>query len=206
MNKVIFITAIIIASANALTPKPKTTTTRGCFQWNQFVKSCSVCYRRSFNGDRCGPLLPSTDPCLIPEEQIDRAPLCRLCKPGYGLTKEQACAPLNIFGCVRGLITEQGQKCLACAGGQYPNDEGTECIVASPSNSISDCLWGGANGTCYKCFPGYVLSFNGKFCFSQSSSQKGCYQLARGGSDCYVCNAWNGYSMQKDGTCQFINQ
>ena len=205
MVKRILLIVILAASISCQTPS---TTIKGCFQWNTFTNSCSLCYQRAIQGSKCGPLLPSNSLCLIHKEQVGSPVNCDLCRPGYSLTEDGQCKVINIFGCVRGVIRAGKSLCLACGGGLFPAKDQSGCAPI-PSTNISyvaNCVWGASNGTCYKCAPGFVVGSNATFCTSETTTTKGCYQLNRDNQTCFVCDAFDGYSMQKDGSCKFINQ
>ena len=205
MNKSLLITFLLAASISCQTKK----TIKGCFQWNSFTNSCSLCYRRQFATlGGCGPLLPSTDPCLIHREPAgSKTTICGLCRQGYALTSTGACKVSEIFNCINAQVAGSATKCLACGGNEYPATQSTTC-APNTSTAVSGCLWGGPNNTCYKCSPGYVLTRDSLNCsqYSSSSTLIGCQQLNADGSTCFVCDAFNGYSMQKDGTCLFTAQ
>ena len=183
---------------------------KGCFQWNSFTNSCALCYRRKYAAiGGCGSLLPSNDTCLIHKEPAgSNATICALCASGYALnTTSGGCKQASIFDCLNTQYDGKTVKCLVCAGGQYPTSDGSLCAPPeSSSRVIRNCQWGGPNNTCYKCAPGYVLTRNSQGCHGQFSSTRGCLQLNSNGSTCFVCDAFNGYSMQKDGTCKFVPQ
>ena len=114
--------------------------TKGCFQWNSFTNSCSLCFRRkrTIQGN-CGALLPDNDPCLIHTESAgSKTTICALCAPDYALELSTgACKPVKIFNCVKAQIVGGAAKCLACKGGEFPTNDGKLCVP----NAIDDCVW-----------------------------------------------------------------
>ena len=202
MYKNLLIALILSASINCQTKK----VIKGCFQWNSFTNTCALCFRRQFTTfGGCGALLPSTDTCLIHREPAgSKTTICGLCRPGYALTATGSCQQINIFNCINAQIVGKTAKCLACGGGESPTNDGTACAPDS-NNHVPACLWDSPNTHCYKCIPGYVLARNSQGCYAVTSGTIGCQQLNSDGS-CFVCDAFNGYSMQKDGTCKFIAQ
>ena len=206
MNKSLLISLLLAASINCQV----TTTIKGCFQWNSFTNSCALCFRRQLTTTGiCGPLLSSTDPCWIHREPYGSSKtICGFCAPGYALNSATgACDRVNIFNCLNAQYDGKTAKCLVCGGGQYPTEDGTACAPAkSSSTKVGACDWGTTGAKCYKCDPGYVISRDNTGCYGTTTTTIGCQQLNADDQTCFVCDAFNGYSMQKDGTCKFIAQ
>ena len=200
MLKNLFILAILAASINC-----QQRTVKGCLRWTKETKSCTACYRRQVSTGGCGPLLPVTDTCLVHTESIGQQLKCELCRKGYGLTKQGGCAPLNIFNCVSGLfVTPTKKGCLYCGNGEYPSQDGSVC--APSTTPTPNCLWGTAGHLkpfCARCVPNYVANEKNQ-CERQVPSTQGCLRIFSG--ECYACDVFAGYSMQKNGSCKFVQQ
>ena len=194
---------IVILAASA-----KTQFNEGCITWNTPKNTCLECYRRQVVKKGCGPLLPVTDHCLVHTEHPGQDVRCTLCRPGYGITVQGSCAPINIFNCVLAVFANPAKTfkiCIACGNGQYPNLRRSAC-TAKVTKPIDNCEWG-ARGkdelTCVRCSPGYAVSLDGKSCVVRSASNGtlGCWQVNVDNKPCVRCDALGDYSQQPNGVC-----
>ena len=205
MQKGILLLLVITASATC-----QQRSIKGCFKWFTYTKKCESCYRRYLTPSGvCGPLLPITDPCLVHTGMAGESGKCNLCRPGYALTNGGECTPHGIFNCVLAVPGFNNEySCLACGSGQYPDRTTGQCVPFS-SGYVKNCLWGysfrGLIG-CRKCAAGYVLSTNSAFCSPVGTNLVGCLLENPDQQTCNVCDAYAGYSMQRNEKCKFIQQ
>ena len=184
---------------------------KGCFTYDAVSKKCRDCYRRHVTASGvCGPLLPVTDTCLIHGGQTGTKD-CSLCRPGYARTTDGDCTAKDVFNCID-LQPYFGNKyrCLTCGSGQYPNTITGQCgPIANAKDAVANCLWGlnyaGRIG-CTKCIAGYTLNTTIQKCIPQTGALVGCWKTKSDGKTCGACDAFAGYSMQKNGSCKFIKK
>ena len=194
-------------------------TTVGCFRWSERI-GCYECYQRQRTRDNCGPLLPKNNPCLSHLEYEGQRTNCNICAPGYALAKTDfggLCVKGTIFNCVVEVVKEHGgSTCVACGEGEYPVKNSTQC--APISNPTPNCELGGTltefggvgvgsgRPQCYKCDPGNALDYFNNRCLAWNSTTTGCWEINHVTGKCMVCDDFGGYSMQKDGSCLFIQE
>ena len=200
MKKSIILIAILFATMHC----QQHSVIKGCFVWSKYANTCLSCFRRKPTTSGCGPLLPVTDTCLMHQEKPGEPLNCGMCKPGYG-SSMGSCSPINIFNCIFGLISQSQTRCDICGNGQYPVQGGSEC--APKEGGDPNCRWGftdGGRSSCARCNAGYVATYSGA-CVKATESTVGCFKLNSNGG-CFSCDAWSGYSMQRNGKCKFFEQ
>ena len=207
----LMILAAIIALAQA-------DTTEGCFSNNG--KYCEFCYRRKplYPAQGCGPEVSKFDRCFqYSVDEKSKKLVCTQCSPAFYLkitdttqTCELATAENSIDFCLNEVQFFSGNHmCFYCSSEMYPvfnPSKGTySCQPArNVEHSDPNCMWGagvyGPVTRCYRCMKGYTAyGFNGSCKLEKELNVVGCLQYTKG--KCVTCNAYEGYSMQGDGSC-----
>ena len=138
-----------------------------------------------------------------------------LCKVSFALNEvpnknspnPANCIKQTIKRCVfEEVVPKIGHFCAACGEFFYVQRDLKSCTAKTPVK-ISGCLWGGvisgipgARPSCFRCYTGLALNFRRDNCIQ--SPLKGCYWYNEQANRCQACDAFNGYSMQPDGSCQ----
>ena len=187
-----------------------------CFDVSE-NKHCFSCYRSKPNGLKpgCGPLLPDSDPCSIYNYNNDKMIAeCEVCKPGFAVqndygNKIPTCIQGSVQGCQFEVSIPGVNLCFAChQPGYYAQRTASLFDIACKPlpegvKPIENCQWGGTYNPkqkefgCYKCKAGYTLSQDHTMCTPWKIP--GC--SFRSGNSCTTCDAYDGWSMQPDGTC-----
>ena len=180
----------------------------GCLQYDPVAKQCTTCYMRPTSPTTgCGALKPNTN-CLYQQSGVGEAQLCKLCIPGFANTPVGQCVRGKIDNCVLTLSTAaDGLFCGACMHGMYPSYNWKACVPAIGQQIMQNCDWLGNainHPYCIKCAKGYAT---GRYQYTCTKTDLvGCLTLDTTPGKCYKCNVFEGYSMQRDGSCKKVGQ
>ena len=179
---------------------------------------CLICYHRKAiqSGDGCGAKRAANDHCATYYDKTINQAKCDACDPGYALKNIPESVPICVKATIKGCHVEYISTgnfgdydfCEACSNGKYSVASKSTRYTYScqaVSNPILECQYGGPveQGTpsCYKCNPGYSLSFEIPGC--SPSNFEGCW--IEHGNSCFACDPEQGYSINQDGLCYKTN-
>ena len=179
-----------------------------CLRFDPTTKRCTTCYMSPTSPTTgCGAYQPNNK-CFYQQSGVGEAQYCKLCIPGFANTPAGQCVKGNIDNCVFTLVTaEDGVFCGACMHGLYPTFNLKGCGKAYGQNYMANCDWLGNaidHPFCLKCAKGYVSGRYQNACIK--SDLVGCLRLDTTPGKCYWCNVYEGYSMQRDGSCKKVGK
>ena len=180
--------------------------------------TCLLCYKSipMGKGKGCGPLPSNHGYCdFYSLEQFTGEITCGACDSDHVLNlgiisqTQNACQAKNtIQGCVDAFQFKKDEppRCVGCLNNLYTNPKTKQNVCASGGNlTVENCLWGGLvvpkfGSSCYRCKPGYALSFDRSKC--EVPASPGCMtNESRTGKTCFSCDIYDGYYAVPGGKC-----
>ena len=178
-------------------------------------ENCEICYQGTplGIGKGCGPVQQTQGNCVaLSRDVYSGAIFCEICAAFHALDVEQsnnfvnACKPqINIPGCISGY--KWGFNPIDCAGclNNLYADSKTKYRKCVPGGkfTIENCMWGGKvdskGSNCFRCVPGYALSWNRTKC--ETPNVPGCLRNDLSSGKCYSCDFYRGYYVVPGGKC-----
>ena len=177
---------------------------------------CKTCYRRLTDYPGCKqPQLPDSNPCLLYGLLADKSgakrSVCTSCKQGFAIDYDgppSKCIQGQIQGCALEFVLRGQHHCQSCLSNQYVDILAGSRRCVSIEKPISNCKWGGVylrgqSARCAFCADGYAVTEGGK-CKKVgpgNGGMEGCALVDSAAKRCLVCDVFDGWGMQPDGSC-----